>query len=410
MVPWKGALAAEPERVGAPAGAVLRLRLSSFRSYEALTLAPDARPVVLVGENGAGKTNILEAISMLGPGRGLRGAKLSALARRSGAVLDEGSDGAGRTALPWAVAARIVGPAGPVELGTGQTVEGAERRSARVAGRTVALAALSEQLRLLWLTPAMDRLFGEGAGGRRRFFDRLTLSLDPGHAARAAAYERALRERNRLLRDGVSDAAWLAALESELVVHGVAIAEARVATLHALSAVLAGDGARDGEASAFPRARLALDGMLEATLIDGADAEEVARSFAAALARGRARDEAAGRTLLGPHMSDLLVFHQGNGRAAAECSTGEQKALLVGLILVQARLIADRAPGRGPVLLLDEIAAHLDAKRRADLFDALLGLGIQAWLTGTDAGVFAPLGGAAQQFVVASGTALPAGG
>lgn len=370
-----------------PAPATLaRLTLTAFRSYRSLTLDVDARPVVLTGANGAGKTNLIEAISLLGPGRGLRGARLSLLAHEVEGVVESG----------WSVAARLVTATGRLEMGTGQLEPGAERRTARIERETVGLGAFAERLRLLWLTPAMDRLFVEGAQGRRRFLDRLTLSFDPRHAARSSAYERAMRERNRLLADGPADPAWLAGLEAEMARHGAAIAGARVEAVAALAAA-------DGAAGPFPRADVSLEGVLERAFLDGGAPDDVAERFAARLAEMRGRDAAAGRTLEGPHASDLLVHHGATGRPAAQCSTGEQKALLISLILAQAQVVAAVAPGTGPLLLLDEIAAHLDTARREGLFEALLGLKVQAWLTGTDEGVFAPLGGSAQHIAVRAG-------
>ena len=384
------------ERPGAGRlGAVARLRLSWFRSYPELSLETDGRPVVLVGENGAGKTNLLEAVSLLGPGRGLRGVPLGALAHVPAGAADA-------VVRPWAVAARVTTADGEVDLGTGQEPEGGERRVARIDGAGESVSALSRHLRLLWLTPAMDRLLVEAASGRRRFLDRLTLSLDPAHAARSSGYDRAMRERNRLLRDGPRDPAWLSGLEAELARLGVEIAAARLATVRALAAQIT-----RVELDEFPRALMALEGGLEEALARGEAPETVEAVFLAALQRGRGRDQAAGRMLEGPHTSDLAVTHAATGRAAALCSTGEQKALLIGLILAQARLVAAAAPGAGPVVLLDEIAAHLDERRREALFDALSAQGVQAWLTGTDGAVFAPLGARAQLFVVADGTVRP---
>jgi DNA replication and repair protein RecF len=379
---------------GARAGTLARLRLTAFRSYETLSLPVESQPVVLAGVNGAGKTNLLEAISLLSPGRGLRGARLSDLVRRT----EPGCE----SSKGWAVAVRLRGPEGICDLGTGQGLDSAERRQASIDGEVASVGAFSERLRVLWLTPAMDRLFVEGSGGRRRFLDRLALSLEPEHAARSARYARAMRERNILLRDAVDDPAWLSALESEMALNGVRIAAHRLTTVRRLGCALA------EQEGAFPRAALSLSGQIESDLAAGATPEEAESRFRLRLAQSRARDAAAGRALEGPHGSDLCVTHEGLGRDAEQCSTGEQKALLVGLVLAQARLVAAEAPGLGPVLLLDEVAAHLDTARREALFEAILALGLQAWLTGTDAALFAPLGRAAQHFTVAKGRVTPA--
>jgi len=382
---------AAPEEARPPL-AVGRLRLSAFRSYGALDLKLDGRPVVLTGENGAGKTNVLEALSLIGPGRGLRGVKIAEMGHRA--------PGVGAATSPFAIACRALNEDGELDLGTGQSEAMSDRRQARIDGADASLGALSERVRLVWLTPAMDRLFVEGPAGRRRFLDRLTLSRLPAHAPNAAAYERAMRERNRLLRDGPRDPAWLAALEHEMAKSGTAIAAARVATVAALAHALDRTGP-------FPRARLSLEGILEALLAQGTAPHDVEARFASLLAQGRARDEGAGRTLLGPHTSDLAVTHDETGREAAHCSTGEQKALLVGLILAQARLVRMSTGRAGPLLLLDEIAAHLDERRRAALYCEILDLGVQAWMTGTDANAFSALGAKAQHFAVEHGIFSP---
>lgn len=338
--------------------AVSRLSLSDFRSYRDAVIAPGPGLVVLTGENGAGKTNVLEAVSLLSPGRGLRGASLAEMARQNG------SGG-------FAVAARL----GDAELGTGTLATAPERRQVRVNGAQASATSLGEWVSILWLTPAMDRLFQEGAGGRRRFLDRLALALAPGHAVHAARYEAAMRARNKLLaEEGARDEAWLAALEARMVEHGGALVTARAETVAAL-------GARLGEApdGPFARARLSLSAGSE--------------DLAAALRSGRGRDAAAGRTLAGPHRTDLLVVHAGKGQPAELCSTGEQKALLLSIVLAHADLVADRA-GRRPILLLDEVAAHLDASRRAALFERLEAGGGQVWMTGTDRSLFVGIGAA----------------
>jgi DNA replication and repair protein RecF len=347
--------------------AVLRLSLTDFRSYADALLAPGPGLVVLTGENGAGKTNVLEAVSLLSPGRGLRGASLAEMARTGG--------GGG-----FAVAARL----GDVEVGTGTLAAAPERRQVRINGAPASATSLSEWLSVLWLTPAMDRLFQEGPGGRRRFLDRLVLALRPGHAVHAARYEAAMRARNKLLaEEGPRDEAWLSALEARMAEHGAAIVEARTTTVAALAERIA--GAAEGP---FARAGLALEG--------GGEALE------AALRSGRARDAAAGRTLIGPHRTDLAVMHLGKDQPAALCSTGEQKALLLGIVLAHAELVAERSCGR-PVLLLDEVAAHLDPRRRAALFERLDAGGGQVWMTGTEPGLFSGLPASATRIHVESG-------
>lgn len=408
-----------PVREPASLLAVTRLSLSRFRSYEDAVLDLDSRPVVLIGPNGAGKTNVLEALSFLAPGRGLRGARMADLVHAPALVPVSDPGGfaetpasiepeplAGTDERHWAVAVTLTTPEGEDRLGTG--LAGGDRRVARVNGAAASGAgAFSEHLRLAWLTPAMDRLFIEGPSERRRFLDRLVLGDAPDHAAHAAAYERAMRTRNRLLTDGPQDATWLSALEAQMAEHGHAVASARRRFVARLQKALDGWGAEDGDAadggvgSVFPAADVSLEGPWEAAL-DGAPADPVAL-FAEQLARARGRDSAAGRTLEGPHRSDLVVVHRAKGMAARECSTGEQKALLIGLVLANGRLRA-HADGRPPLLLLDEVAAHLDATRRAALFDELCRLRIQAWMTGTDAVLFEAFGGRVQMIGVQNST------
>ena len=375
---------------------IARLVVSDFRCYRREALETDPRPVVLTGPNGAGKTNLLEALSFLAPGRGLRQARLGEVDRRSPSLPGEIPDAAAR---PWAVAARLAGPVGECEIGTGRdpaAEEGArERRLLRIDGAPQrGLTGLAERLAVLWLTPQMDGLFLDSKSARRRFLDRLVLCFDPGHAGRLNAYELAASERMRLLRgEGpAAQSGWLDALEQQIAEQGVAIAAARLDLAARLGAVLA---EADGS---FPRPALALQGEVEAWLgeMPALAAEERMR---ARLAAGRALDAEAGRAHLGPHRSDLLVAFEATGMPAAECSTGEQKALLIAILLGQARLMATER-SRPPLLLLDEIAAHLDDGRRRALFDALLALGVQAWLTGTDLGLFAAFGEAAQFFRV----------
>jgi DNA replication and repair protein RecF len=345
--------------------AVTRLSLTDFRSYGDAVLAPGPGFVILTGENGAGKTNILEAVSLLSPGRGLRGAPLSEMARRGG------PDG-------FAVAARI----GDVDIGTGTAAAAPERRQVRINGAPASANSLSEWLSVLWLTPAMDRLFADPASGRRRFLDRLVLALRPDHATHSARYDAAMRARNKLLaEEGPWDDAWLVALEARMAEHGAVIAEARAVTVAALAVRLA--AAPEGP---FARPVIALEG--------GEPAD---------LAAARARDAAAGRALSGPHRADLLVIHAGKNQPAALCSTGEQKALLIALILAHAALVGERT-ARRPILLLDEIAAHLDPGRRAALFARLAEAGGQVWMTGTEPALFDGIGDATR-FTVADGRA-----
>jgi DNA replication and repair protein RecF len=369
---------------------VARLALTDFRNHAALDLELDARPVCLFGPNGAGKTNILEALTMLAPGRGLRSASLVDVARAG----DE------TRAQPWAVSARVAHDADMATLGAGaeRTPEGGVKRVARMNGQPATASELAEAARMTWLTPAMDRLWSGAAGDRRRFFDRLTLARATEHGQSAAAYERAMRERQRLLADRMFDDAWLGGLEREMSAHGAAIAAARVETLHRLQDAI--DARPDG---AFPKAMLALEGLLEARFEAGAKSADVEEDFAALLRDVRGRDAGAGRALDGPHRSDLLARHAAKDMPADQCSTGEQKALLLGLTLAQARALAND-PGAGPsLILIDEAAAHLDSVRRAALFEELLANPGQAWLTGTDENLFEAFGARAQHFAVREG-------
>lgn len=371
---------------------ISRLTLTNFRNHAVLDLGLDARPVCLFGPNGAGKTNILEALTMLAPGRGLRAASLTDVARA-------GEDDEMRV-QPWAVSARVSQDGEESVLGAGaeRTPEGGVKRLARRNGQPATAAELAEAARMTWLTPAMDRLWSGPAGDRRRFFDRLTLARATEHGQAAASYERAMRERQRLLSDRVFDDAWLGGLEREMSAHGAAIAAARVETLHRLQDAI--DARPDG---AFPKALLSLEGSLEARFERGAKSADVEEDFAGLLREMRGRDAGAGRALDGPHRSDLKARHAAKGMDADQCSTGEQKALLLGLTLAQARALAGD-PGAGPsLILIDEAAAHLDAVRRAALFDELLANPGQAWLTGTDESLFEAFGARAQMFEVRDG-------
>jgi len=378
---------------------VARVTVTDFRCYARQRLDCDPRPVVLSGPNGAGKTNLLEAISFLAPGRGLRHARLGDVARRDDGDISR-RDGAGGPARAWGVAARISTALGDVDVGTGRDGSarpgGRERRQVRINGEAVkSQAALGQHFSAVWLTPGMDRLFVDGPSARRRFLDRLVFGADPAHAGRIAAFERALRERTRLLQGGFGaapDANWLAVLEDTMAARGVAVAAARIEMTARLDAACAG---RDGD---FPAARLEVAGALEDWLRAGPAlaAEDKCREH---LEASRARDSKAGGAGTGPHRSDLVVRHRGRGVSAAECSTGEQKALLIAIVLAHAGLQAAER-GAAPVLLLDEVAAHLDGARRQALFAEILALGSQAWMTGTDPELFAPLRGQAQFFGV----------
>ncbi len=378
--------------------AVTRLMLTDFRNYREATLALGAEPVVLTGPNGAGKTNLLEALSFLAPGRGLRRARLTEIDRRPGPESDAAPSG-------WAVAATVATGTGAVRIGAGrdpgQSGAAGEKRIVHIDGEAVrGQAALGERLAVVWLTPPMDRLFSEGPGGRRRFLDRLVLALDPAHASRVAAYEQALRERAQLLREGSADRAWLGALEQVMAAQGVAVAAGRREAVRLL------DRACAEAEGPFPRAGLALVGTVEGWL-DAMPALAAEAALATALAAGRRADAAAGGAAVGPHRADLAVTLAEKGIPAALASTGEQKALLIAILLAHAQILR-QIRGEPPILLLDEIAAHLDASRRAALFEALLRLDGQAWLTGADAALFAPLRGHARFLSVHDGTVAQA--
>ena len=345
--------------------AITSLNLSHFRSHLAARLVFDGRPVALAGPNGAGKTNVLEAVSLLSPGRGLRRAEAGEVARRPESV-------------GWKVSAGLRGLVADHQLET--WAEPGEGRQVRIDDKAATQGALGRVLRVLWLVPTMDRLWTEAAEGRRRFLDRITLSFLPDHAEAVLTYDKAMRDRNRLLKDQVTDAHWYRALEGQMAVSGAAIRANRQQALARLAA------AQDGK-SVFPRADLTLIG-------DEVD------DLTLALAEGRRRDMAAGRALTGPHRADLSAVYAVKGVAADQCSTGEQKALLISLILANARALAVEL-GRAPILLLDEVAAHLDADRRAALYDEISVLGAQALMTGTEASLFDSLGARAQIFSVA---------
>lgn len=379
--------------------AVSRLMLTNFRSYAGLTLDCGPQGVVLTGPNGAGKTNILEALSMLAPGRSLRGASLTQVSRRAAGEDEEGPG------APWAVSATVQSANGPVQVGAGYmpgTEPTAQKRVLRLDGVTVgSAAALSDHLPLVWLTPAQDRLFLDGASDRRRFFDRLIAGFDPRHTGLWSAYEKAMRERLALLKAGCRDAAWLTSVERIMAETGVALAASRLDGVAHLAAELADDGAF----GTFPAADLSLGGEVEADLA-ASPAIHAEDQFADRLAASRALDAEQGRTRHGPHSTDLIVRHRAKGRDARHCSTGEQKSLMIRLVLAGSAL-ASRRTRSTPVLLLDEIAAHLDDARRRSLFDAIARLGVQAWYTGTDERPFDALGARARAFHVFNGNVSP---
>jgi len=341
--------------------AVTSLALSHFRSHRRVELALDARPVAIHGANGAGKTNLLEAVSLLSPGRGLRRAAAEEMARRP-------------EALGW----KITAMAGGHELET--RWQGGAGRTVEIDGKSATQLALGQVTRVVWLVPAMDRLWTEGAEGRRRFLDRMVLSFDPSHGEAVLSYEKAMRERNRLLKDMVRDAAWYGALEAQMAQSGAAIAAGRAMALGRIAE------AQTGAETAFPAADLA---------IVGSDCAETEADLRTAFADGRRADLAAGRTLSGPHRADVQAVYAAKGVAARDASTGEQKALLLSLVLSNARALAAMT-GAPPLLLLDEVSAHLDAARRAALYDEIVALGAQAWMTGTGPDLFAELGSRAQ--------------
>ncbi|HML44339.1 MAG TPA: DNA replication/repair protein RecF [Hyphomicrobium zavarzinii] len=376
---------------------VERLALTGFRNYASLNLELAATPLVLTGPNGSGKTNVLEAVSLLAPGQGLRQAPFSDLGRAGG----EGG---------WSVSARVHTAFGPVTIGTGQIAS--EGQSERAGGRLVRIdgetktgsGALADYVEMVWITPATDGLFTGAASERRRFLDRLILCFDPSHRTRAGRFERAMAQRNRLLSDGVTRGAQLDGLEIMMAEMGIAIAAARAEAVAALSSVIDARRERD-PGSPFPWSVVGLEGAVDRDLASRA-AVDVEDGYARLLRDVRERDRGAGRALDGPHRSDLAVSHGPKAMAAKLCSTGEQKALLMGLLLAHAELVAARRDGMTPMLLLDEVTAHLDVDRRAALFDELMRLGTQAWMTGTDHQAFSSLSGRAQFWRVEQGTVV----
>ncbi|MCC6598743.1 MAG: DNA replication/repair protein RecF [Alphaproteobacteria bacterium] len=364
---------------------VSTLRLHNFRCYAHAALdGLGSGPLVLFGANGAGKTNILEALSLLSPGRGLRGVR--------GAEMQNAA-----ASTPWAVSAGIETPYGPVQIGTGLDVT-ADKRLIRIGGENVrGQNALLEHVACVWLSPQMDRLFLDSSSHRRRFLDRLLFAFDPGHSGRVTRYENAMRQRSKLLQDGPADQTWLGALEAQMAETGVAISAARLEFVQRLQAACEHAAQEQGEAG-FPLAYLEASGTIE-TLLGRAPALEVEGLFRYQLEESRRRDAVSGGAATGPHKSDLFVKYAIKDMAAAHCSTGEQKALLIGIVLAHARLMALER-GAPPVLLLDEVAAHLDEGRRAALYELLIALGGQVWLTGTDRNLFTALEGRAQFFEI----------
>lgn len=377
---------------------VNRLVVTTFRNYERCVVEPTRPLIVLYGENGAGKTNLLEAVSLLVPGRGMRGVPFVELANAS---VDQ--DG-------WAVAARLDGPMGVTDIGTGLSGgaagDGRANRLVRIDSDDVRSAArLGDYVRMLWITPSMDRLFAGPPGDRRRFLDRLVGAFDSAHGTRVNAFEKAMRERNRLLENGSRHAAWIDGIEIQMAELGVAIAAARLEAVGSLVSLLDQRRICRPE-SPFPWVRLSLDGEIE-QLLEADAAVEVEDKYRTILGDSRSRDAAAGRTLSGPHRTDMMVVHGPKNVEAQLCSTGEQKALLIAMVLAHARVIQGTFDGYPPILLLDEIAAHLDRGRCQALFDELAELGAQVWMTGTDKALFSGLSSTACFFAVSDGTVKP---
>ena len=378
-----------PVDVRRPHVRLTRLALENFRNYASLQLRLDGRHVCLYGANGAGKTNLMEAVSMLSPGRGLRGAEFTDLIRR---------DPEGALARNWALSADVRDGDVDRKLSLELDEQGKSKRTARLDGVATAQNDLGELMRIIWLTPSMDRVFVGPAGDRRKFLDRHVMAHFPSHSAFSAAYEKAMRQRNALLEQGRSDPAWLDAIEFGMASAGAAMAIHRVDAVKVMQAAIL---ARPE--GAFPKALIDLDGEQETHAADGMPLTDIEQEIVAQLRQNRARDQAAGRTTEGVHRTDLRVVHAPKGLPADQCSTGEQKALLIGLILANAQALFERDFAPSPLLLLDEAAAHLDSDRRAALYDELAALGGQAWLTGTDRSLFDAFGDRAQRFEVSDG-------
>ncbi|MEM9667503.1 MAG: DNA replication/repair protein RecF [Pseudomonadota bacterium] len=365
--------------------ALIRLRLTNYRNYEALDLALDGRHVCLFGANGAGKTNLLEAVSQFGPGRSLRSVPLPEIARQDGPPV-------------WTLSAEL-DDGRRIGVGLDQG-GGGNKRVVRIDGAPASAGDLADLMRIVWLVPAMDSVFRGGASERRRFFDRQVMAHRPAHGRASAAYEKAMRDRNALLEQGRVDPAWADAVEARMAEHGAEIMINRAEVLARLQDAV--DSRPEGH---FPKADLALEGDDTMVASVGAMPGELSDRLASALSEGRWRDKGAGRTLSGPHRADLAVIHRPTGAPAGQASTGQQKALLIGLILASARALSERTDGPKPLILLDEAAAHLDADRRAALFDELSDLGGQAWLTGTEAFLFEAFGDRAVLVEVNEGSA-----
>ena len=369
-----------------------RLSLTNFRSYKSLSLDVSPEPVVLTGANGAGKTNLLEALSLLAPGSGLRRARLADFRQRGG-----GSEG-------WAVAATLGGPNGCIRIGTGEVAGTPGRRSIRIDGTDVSgQNSLAERLHVIWLTPRMDRLFVDAPSGRRRFLDRLVAGFDPGHGRRVAAYQRCMRERSQMLKAHRLDLRWLKAIEETIAEYAVAVTAARCDTVARLNILL-----KAPFRSLFPAANISLEGLVESWLTE-MPAVAVEDQLREALGRSRTRDREVGSVTLGPHRTDVLVRHTDYDCPAAQCSTGEQKMLLVAIVLAHARAQAERS-GQTPLMLLDEAMAHLDACHRRYLVDALCELGAQAWLTGVEADLFSSFSARAQFLSIDGGRVVRCSG
>ena len=373
-----------------------RLNLTDFRCYDFARLELDSRPVVLTGANGAGKTNLLEAVSYLAPGRGLRNARLSDVGRRNGVKSSEPDNSGGRA---WAIAAQLSRDDAIVDIGIGSEIGSGEtardRRIIKIDGeKGKSQADLGRLISVVWLTPQMDRLFLEGASGRRRFTDRLILGLHPEHGKAVFAYDHSMRSRNKLLKDGNREGEWLNSVEDSMARQGIAVAVRRLEVLRSLHELARGD---DGP---FPGAGLKMQGLIESWLAN-MSALEAEDRFRETLVGQRGSDRETGTTETGPHRSDLAVYHLHHGENASHCSTGEQKALLIRIILAATRLQA-RERGKPPLVLLDEVSAHLDPERRDALFDIINAMEVQAWMTGTDDLMFHAIGECAQFFRVTS--------
>lgn len=362
---------------------IASLRLIDFRSYPALDVEFQSGAIALYGPNGAGKTNLLEAISLLSPGRGLRRAKVDLLAR-----VDKGA-----SCSAWGINACLHAEDDPTRISIGQVPEHPRRRQLKINGKPATGPELARRMSMLWLTPAQDRLFTGPASDRRKFIDRFTLAFSPDHGTNTIRFEKARTERNRLLSEGISDRVWYEAIEADLSKFGSLIAQARITTIRNLQREIA------SRETVFPQSLVGLDGILEDQFQDGLYLADVTENYRQRLADERQTDVRAGRTLTGPHRTEFHVTHKNKAMPAALCSTGEQKALLIGLILAQARALSNRLP----ILLLDEVAAHLDSTRRAALAEELLDLGLQVFMTGTDKSLFADFGTGAQILQVSDG-------